>query len=250
MINFSRIRAISLDLDDTLWPIEPVLERADKALIDWLGQHAPMTAAMFASHEARAEIRHHIVTVMAKAKPHLAHDLSALRLESIRLALYRAGDDPLLAERAFDVFYSERNRVVFYAHTLEALEYFSRRYPLIAVTNGNAQLDKIGLASYFQHVVHAREFGVGKPDIRIFKHAASLLGIAPECMLHAGDDAVMDGVGALNAGMQAAWINRQGKMWQYGPQRPTVEVASLAELLAVFGYQVKSQDQSQHMGLL
>ena len=49
MLDIAKIRGISFDLDDTLWPIWPTIERAEKALLDWLGAHAPMAAALFAN---------------------------------------------------------------------------------------------------------------------------------------------------------------------------------------------------------
>ena len=104
MLDISKIKAISIDLDDTLWPIWPTIERAERVLHDWLTGHAPMAAALFSSPTALREIRDY----MAANRPDLKHDLSAIRRESIRLALYRAGEDPLLAERAFDVFHAER----------------------------------------------------------------------------------------------------------------------------------------------
>ena len=49
MLDLGKIKAITLDLDDTLWPIWPTIERAEKALHDWLSEHAPMTCALFAT---------------------------------------------------------------------------------------------------------------------------------------------------------------------------------------------------------
>ena len=46
MLDLSRIRAITLDLDDTLWPVWPTIHRAEQVLSDWLMQHAPATAAL------------------------------------------------------------------------------------------------------------------------------------------------------------------------------------------------------------
>jgi FMN hydrolase / 5-amino-6-(5-phospho-D-ribitylamino)uracil phosphatase len=69
MIIIENIKAISLDLDDTLWPILPVLERAEKALLDWLGEHAPMTAAMFAAPTALREINLYMHDLIVKKKP-------------------------------------------------------------------------------------------------------------------------------------------------------------------------------------
>ena len=39
-----RVRAITLDLDDTLWPIEPVMLRAEQRLDAWLRTHCPPVA--------------------------------------------------------------------------------------------------------------------------------------------------------------------------------------------------------------
>ncbi len=233
MLDVSKIRAISFDLDDTLWPIWPVIERAEKALVSWLSQHAPMTAALFASPSALQDIRQHVHEVILKTKPEIAHDMSAIRKESIRLALYRAGDDPLMAEAAFDVFFAERNRVEYYEDALPAIKNMALRYPLISLSNGNAHLGLVGLAPYFQSAVSATGFGVAKPDARIFLEAARLGGVQAHEVLHVGDDAALDVMGALGAGMQAVWLNRQGKLWPHEHIEPTLEIASLAELTAL-----------------
>ena len=220
-----KIRAISLDLDDTLWPIWPAIERAEKALHLWLTDHAPMAAALFSSAGALREIREHMVTT----RPDLKHDMSALRRESIRLALYRAGEDPLLAETAFEAFYAERQRVTLFDDALPTLEFLAARYPLVSLSNGNADLARIGLDRFFRASIHAREFGVGKPDPRIFLAAAGALEVEPEHVLHVGDDATLDALGALNAGMQAAWLNRGDHPWPH-TQEPHVTLFALDEL--------------------
>jgi FMN hydrolase / 5-amino-6-(5-phospho-D-ribitylamino)uracil phosphatase len=235
MLNKTKIRAISLDLDDTLWPIWPVIERAEKVLLDWLGKHAPMTAALFASPTALREIREYMHDVVLKNKPEMAHDLGAIRKESIRLALYRAGDDPLLAEGAYEAFFAERNRVAYYEDALPALKLLSSRYPLVSLSNGNAQLHLVGIAHYFQAEISAKSVRVAKPDRHIFQAAAAAVGVAPEEVLHIGDDAALDVIGALNAGMQAVWLNRQDKLWPHLEQEPTLEIASLEELTALLG---------------
>ncbi len=233
MIDISIIKAITFDLDDTLWPIWPVIERAEKALIDWLAVHAPMTAALFASPSALQDIRQYMHNVLLKTKPEIAHDLSAIRKESIRLALYRAGDDPMLAEAAFHVFFSARNKVDFYGDALPAVIALAQRYPLVSLSNGNAQLDRVGLAPYFKAAVSATGFGVAKPDARIFEEAARCAGVQVHEVLHVGDDAALDVIGALGAGMQAVWLNREGKLWPYERVEPSSEMASLTELTAL-----------------
>lgn len=225
MLDAGKIRAVAIDLDDTLWPIWPTIERAERALHDWLTDHAPMTAALFSSPGALREIRGEMTT----SRPDLKHDMSALRRESIRLALYRAGEDPLLAESAFEVFFAERQRVTLFDDALPTLEFLAARYPLVALSNGNADLQRVGLARFFRASISAREFGVGKPDPRIFHAAAGAVETLPDAMLHIGDDATLDALGALNAGMQAAWLNRADAPWPH-EQEPQAMLAHLGEL--------------------
>lgn len=225
MLDTQRVKAISLDLDDTLWPIWPTIERAEKVLHQWLEEHAPMAAALFSSPAAITEIRQHL----AEQRPELRHDLSTLRRESIRLALYRAGEDPLLADAAFAAFFDARQQVELFGDVLPALAELSRRYPLVSLSNGNADLRRIGLAEYFRAAVTAREFGVGKPDPRIFHAAAGAVDMQPGEVLHVGDDATLDVVGALNAGMQAVWVNRADNPWPH-EQQPHATVSTLSQL--------------------
>ena len=229
MLDIAKIKAISFDLDDTLWPIWPTIERAEQALHDWLGSYAPMAAALFANPGAVREIRDEL----GAARPDLKNDLSALRREAIRVALERAGENPLLAEPAFEVFFAERQRVTLYDDARGALDFLSARFPLVSVSNGNADLERVGLAGYFQAAISAREFGVGKPDPRIFHAAAGALDLTPQDVLHVGDDATLDALGALNAGMQTAWLNRSDHLWPHAAT-PHVTLASLDDLCALF----------------
>jgi HAD superfamily hydrolase (TIGR01549 family) len=229
MLDITRIKAISLDLDDTLWPVFPTIERAEKVLHQWLVARAPMAAALFSSPEALREIRDY----MKANKPELKHDLSAIRRESIRLALYRAGENPLLADEAFEVFFAERQRVTLFEDARPALEFLSARFPLVSISNGNADLARVGLDTFFRASISAREFGVGKPDPRIFHAAAGAVEVAVEEVVHVGDDTTLDMLGALNAGMQAAWVNRGEALWPHELE-PHVTLSTLAELCVLF----------------
>ena len=44
MSALENVTAITLDLDDTLWPVRPTLVAAEKVLAAWLHAHAPATA--------------------------------------------------------------------------------------------------------------------------------------------------------------------------------------------------------------
>jgi putative hydrolase of the HAD superfamily len=62
--------------------------------------------------------------------------------------------------------------------------------------------------------------------------AADAAGVAPHEVLHIGDDAHADCVGALAAGMQVAWLNREGHDWLNSDTRPHLEVRDLHQLCA------------------
>jgi len=225
-LDVSRIRAITLDLDDTLWPIWPTIARAEAVLQAWLDEHAPVTAALCRDKTLLREVRCQMIT----ERPDLAHDMSALRRESIRRVLQRAGDDPAQAEPAFEAFFAERQRVDLFADALPALERLASRFPVVALSNGNADVHLVGIGAHFRASIGAREFGVGKPDPRIFHAAAQAAGVEAAQVLHIGDDAHLDGVGALNAGMQLAWVNREGQTWDHAPLWPHITVSDLLAL--------------------
>lgn len=197
------LRALTLDLDDTLWPVGPTLVAAEAALHDWLERHAPATAARFPlepMRQRRARI--------GRQHPHLAHDMTALRLISLREALAESGDDPALAEPAFATFFAARQRVTLFDDVAPALDRLAARWPLVALTNGNAELAATGLSRWFSGYISARGCGVAKPDPRIFQAACSHLGCEPEQVLHIGDDHVLDVLGAQAVGMHTAWVCR------------------------------------------
>ena len=226
MLNLARIRAITLDLDDTLWPIWPTIERAEGVLQAWLAEHAPATAALLTDPEQRRAIRAAVNHDLADR----AHDLTLLRREAIRRALRLAGDPEAHAEPAFEVFFAERQRVSLYEDALPALQHLAARFPLVALSNGNADVQRVGLGAHFHASVSAREQGCSKPDPRIFRAAAARAGVPPEAVLHVGDDPGHDVLGALGAGMQTAWINRQGSAWPHADVRPHVECDNLKKL--------------------
>jgi HAD superfamily hydrolase (TIGR01549 family) len=230
-LDVSRIRAITLDLDDTLWPIWPTINRAEAALHAWLKVHAPVTGDLSLVPGLTRAIRHQLVA----ERPDYANDLAVLRRECIRSMLVRAGEDPALAEPAFEIFFEERQRVDFFEDALPALEFLSSRFPVVALSNGNADVQRVGIGRHFCAAFSAAALGVGKPDPRMFQVGARAAGVPPEAVLHIGDDPHLDGVGALNAGLQMAWVNRAGHAWEHPAHQPHVTVAELLSLCELFG---------------
>ena len=197
------VSAITLDLDDTVWPIAPVIVRAETALADWLRLNAPRTAARWPLQATRA-----LRDAVAIEHPHLAHDFTEQRRITLKRMFADAGDDVALVDAAFDAFFAARCDVTHYEDSLDALERLAARVPLAALSNGNACLQTIGLMHLFEFQLGAREHGAAKPAASIFHAACAQLGCAPAQVLHAGDDAEMDIAGAARAGLRTCWINR------------------------------------------
>ncbi|MDQ7015651.1 MAG: HAD-IA family hydrolase [Gammaproteobacteria bacterium] len=213
MTDFSAIRAISFDLDDTLWECQPVIQRAEATLYAWLQHHAGRITARYSSEQMR-EVR----IKLAQQQPHLQHDLSELRRVSLRQHADEAGySQEQLVREAFEVFIAARNEVTLFEDVLPVLVALGQSYPLVALTNGNANLKRIGIDHLFQVSICAEEVTLGKPDAEMFVLACERLQMAPSEVLHVGDDPLRDVWAAQQAGLQAVWMNRFLATW------PTVE---------------------------
>ena len=228
----ARIAAITLDLDDTLWPVWPTIERAERLLHDWLAANAAATAARHDTVSLRR-----VRNALSIENPQWAHDLTMIRRESIRRVLGECGDDPALADAAFEVFFAARQEVVLFDDALAALQRIAARYPVLGLTNGNADLQRVGLAAHFRGCITAREFGAGKPEPAIFHEACRRLDVPPAQVLHVGDDPLVDVAGALRAGLQAAWVRRDDAVpaaisaLDTQPQFIVTDLAELADRL-------------------
>lgn len=231
------VRAITLDLDDTLWPFAPIGARIEQAIHDWMLLHSPRTAGMFPIPAMRA-LRERTFA----ENPHLAHDLSALRRLTLAHALRESGADLSLLEPAFEAFYAARNQVECYPDSLDALQRIAARMPVAAITNGNADLQRIGLAAHFAFQLGAHEHGAAKPDPGIFLAACTRLGCMPAEVLHVGDHVEMDVAGAARAGLRACWLNRVGGRWEREDLRPDLEFVTLTELADWLEAQAREDD--------
>jgi len=220
-------RVISLDLDDTLWPVGPVIAAAEAALLSWLREHHPR-AVLGLTVDSMRSLR----AGVAERFPHKSHDLTFLRRRALAEMFAAAGylEGPA-ADDAFEIFLGERHRVEFYADVRPALERLRAKYRLFALSNGNADLERCGIAHLFDGHVTASAAGAAKPDARIFAHLLRTAGVPPSDVLHVGDDPLADVVGAAQAGMQAVWLNRDARVWpaQFAP--PARTITTLEDIL-------------------
>ena len=81
-----RIRAVTLDLDDTLWPCEPTLLRAERLALDWLTERAPEVIAPWSIEQLRARRM-----AVHAARPDLKHDFRTIRRIALQEVFREAG---------------------------------------------------------------------------------------------------------------------------------------------------------------
>jgi putative hydrolase of the HAD superfamily len=220
-------KAILFDLDDTLWPIAPVILQAEQTLFAWLREHAPRVAEKFtidSLRQARLEL-------LAR-RPEFQLDLGKLRRAGLVDAFEAAGEDAAKVELAMAEFFAARNAVVPYDDVLPGLLRLKGRALLGAITNGNADLRTIGLEHHFKAWVSAPQLGVAKPDPAIFLAGCDALGVAPADAVYVGDDVLLDVQGAQDVGMVGVWMNRNGsnKHLEHGVE-PDAIVRNFDELL-------------------
>jgi len=222
------IRTITLDLDDTLWAIHPVIRRAEERLYSWMGEHYPRITELFQPDDIR-EIRGEVI---AEFKDRL-HDLTFLRRTVLTRLGEAAGYGDSHVDAAFDVFDAVRNDVTLFPEARPALVSLRERFVLVAVTNGNADLEKIGIRDLFDDVISAAMAGAAKPARRIFDHAVNAGGASARQTLHVGDHPLHDVHGARDAGLRTIWVNRNGEQWPHEYPAPDGEVRHLGELDAL-----------------
>lgn len=228
-MTFGAVRAICFDLDNTLWEIEPVLLRAERILADWLRARYPRIPEKFPAGEMLA-----LRAALLRDEPHQAHDLTYLRRETLARAALASGYDreaaAAIARQAFDAWHEARNDVIPFAETLPALHLLRARFRLATLTNGNADLARIGLAHHFEVSLNACFLGCAKPDPRTYAALADALTLAPEQILFVGDEPHADVIGPRAAGMPTVWVNRAGVAWPDELPPADACVAHLGEL--------------------
>ncbi|CAM3299532.1 HAD family hydrolase [Pseudomonas floridensis] len=221
------IKLVTFDLDDTLWDTAPAIAGAEETLRDWLAEHAPKLGTVSVEH--LWEIRSRLV----EADPSLKHRISALRRRVLFHALedagYEADEAQDLADQSFEVFLQGRHQVHIFPDVQPTLEILAKTFTLGVITNGNADVRRLGLADYFSFALCAEDLGIGKPDPAPFLEALRRGNVDASAAVHVGDHPNDDIAGAQRAGMRAIWYNPQGKVWD-ADQFPDAEIHNLSQL--------------------
>ncbi|YCO03743.1 5-amino-6-(5-phospho-D-ribitylamino)uracil phosphatase YigB [Vibrio sp. VNB-15] len=228
------VKAMTFDLDDTLYDNYPVIVRMERELLSWLKQTHPAVANMDKSDWFT--IKQQVV----QAQPELQSDVTLWRLVQLKHAFSQVGYDDdaahAAAQAAVEVALDWRNRVDVPQQSLDVLAELSQAIPLVAITNGNVDLDRIGLTPYFQQVLKAGPDGSAKPAPDMFTKAQQFLDLPTENILHVGDHLVTDVQGAKLSSFAACWFNDMNKnvITQAKTRTlPDIEINNLQSLLAL-----------------
>jgi FMN hydrolase / 5-amino-6-(5-phospho-D-ribitylamino)uracil phosphatase len=224
------VRAVAFDLDNTLWDLEPVLARAERRLIEWLQVHCPRIPEQVSLADMRAARAR-----LAQAEPDRAHDVTYLRLSALEQHARDCGYDEDFGARAFEVFLAARNEVDVLPDVRPGLERLAARYQLASLSNGNADLERIGLDAAFSLSLSARQIGAAKPDVRCFERLARELAVEPRQVLYVGDDPWLDVAAARAAHCLGGWMNRRAALWPPELAPPDLSVGDCLELAERLG---------------
>lgn len=227
VVSAGGIQAVTFDLDDTLWPVWPAVGRAEQAMVEWLQQHAPRIVEQFGVEGLR-DLRDQI----AKKKPELSYHISLMRILAMREAAATAGYSPEVGEQAFEVMWQERNRVDLFDDVVAALhQLVSLGLTVGALSNGNADVNQVGLGKFFNFALNAVSGGAPKPHEVMFERAAKLANCQCQQIVHVGDDLDSDIAGAKAAGMVTIWLNREGG--KSTSDLADFEISSLSQLSSI-----------------
>ena len=224
-LSIKNVRALSFDLDDTLYDNEPVIRNAFLALYNYLISHYPdiVTKYDFETFLLAAK-------TLKKQQPSIT-DLGKLRRIHIKQVLNDCGYNSDVDEEAFNIFWRARQEVTLYPEVHEILKSLSEKLPMVTISNGNACIKSIGIDQYFQHSINAANTGKAKPDSSMFLLACEKLAIEPGQLIHIGDNIHYDIEGAYNAGCRSIWLNKHSEIAK--DHKAEVVIEQLPELLTI-----------------
>ncbi|MCI0438521.1 MAG: HAD family hydrolase [Chloroflexi bacterium] len=167
-------------------------------------------------------------------------DLDAVRRQVALGGLNRLGvDNPALAEEIASVYTAEHEQAIRpfpgALDTLSRLQSGGVRLALVTQGTGAGQRKKIerfGLEKFFDYILIEAEFGAGKPDERVYRHALEQLGVTPSEAWMVGDNLEFDVAGPQKLGICGIWIDHAGKgVPALSKVRPDRIVVSISELI-------------------
>ena len=226
----SRVKLLSFDLDDTLWPCEPTIIAAEASFYRFLEKRVPKITQQLSNDQIRLKR-----LAFLKQHPQYAHDLSVMRLESLKALAseFEEGDasvDETWVDEAFQAYYEARQIVTLFDDVEETMDSLKKNYRLVAISNGNADIAKTGVSHWFEFAVSAADVGYMKPHPAVFQKVLKQSKCNETEILHIGDHQHHDIFGASQLGIRTVWLNRLDQPWEHQECEADFHIKSLTEL--------------------
>ena len=218
------LEALAFDLYGTL--VDPI--RISKQLERYLPDQARRVAEVWRQKQLEFTFR---LTAMEQYE-----DFQAVTLRALDYALAAAGRDLEAGQKAALIAqYNHLERFDDVGPGLRRLH--EAGFAMVIFSNGSPPMlepiaDAAGLRPYFQGIVSVDEVKVYKPSPRVYRHVAERLG-RPIGEVRLISSNPFDVNGALAAGMQAAWVDRSGGLFDTLGPRPDLVVTTLTDLADV-----------------
>ncbi len=225
------IKAVSFDVDDTLWDFESAMTSALALTLQRIKQTITTDAAMQLTVDKLIEIRDAVSEQMggdAAGVEKIRHAAFVKTLETI------GHPDREFAADLYHLYMEARfSNVKPFADVPCALTQLASRFQLGVISNGHTHPIRLGLPHKFAFVIFASDHGFTKPDSRIFRFALSKIERNPEQVLHVGDSLQSDVAGANNSGLRSAWLNRENatNSTEITPDLEIPDLQHLADIL-------------------
>jgi putative hydrolase of the HAD superfamily len=231
------MKALLLDLDDTLLDYSGGVEECWQAACV---SAAPAAVDQAALLRALAETRAWFWSDPVRHRRERADMLGAwTRIAAHALERCGAADAAVAEAIGRDFAARRRRRMQLFPESLACLEHWrARGVPLALVTNGDAseqrwKIETYQLAPFFGAMVIEGEFGAGKPDEVVYRHALQALGVRPEEAWMVGDHLEFDVDAPQRLGLRGVWVDRAGQgLPAGGAVRPHRVIRDLRELLS------------------
>ncbi|HAS64350.1 MAG TPA: 5-amino-6-(5-phospho-D-ribitylamino)uracil phosphatase YigB [Vibrio sp.] len=228
------IKAMSFDLDDTLYDNRPVITRLTREATAWFHRHHPLAASRDEAWWLKLKLD------LAEQDHWLYSDLTLWRHRTAEVGLIQLGYSSQQAKQAADelleVVFTLRSDFSVPDVTHQVMRQLAEKYPLVAITNGNVDVERIGLSGYFALILKGGRDGYAKPHPDMFVKAQQFVGVDSQSILHVGDHLKTDVAGAKHNGFQACWFNDQGislRQAKCSSVLPDVEIHQLESLLVL-----------------
>ena len=224
------LRLITFDLDHTLWDPTDALIAAEQAMFGWINEHSPVTASFYPPEKFHAYKKD-----LAAAYPELTAKVSEFRFQLLRRIFLQSGHDSDTARRmaqdAFAAFYQARSTgLTLFENVADVMAELKESYSLIALTNGNADLDIAGHTHLFERHLKADDYAA-KPSPDMFEAALQHAGVEPRQALHIGDHPEQDVAAARAVGMTTLWFNDKEADWPLADCQPDGEFSHWSQLV-------------------